>query len=128
MPTYLPTRRRRSLTTACLSVALSAGFAFTAGCASEEKKPAAPPLAQQQPPPPPPPAPEPPQPSPEDIQLKSAVEAALMKEKFTAVAVTVMNGEVTLKGTVPKGKKAAALAAVGSAKPKKINSAELTEQ
>ncbi|MCS7079410.1 MAG: hypothetical protein NZ585_05070 [Chloracidobacterium sp.] len=119
--------RHRSFTTACLGLALAAGVMVSTGCTSEEKKPAAPPPAQQQPPPPPPP-PEPPKPSPEDIQLKSAVEAALMKEKFTSVAVTVLNGEVTVKGTVPKGKKAAALAAVGSAKPKKVNSAELVEQ
>ncbi|OYT72079.1 MAG: hypothetical protein CFK52_06200 [Chloracidobacterium sp. CP2_5A] len=122
------TRRYPSFTTACLSLALAAGVALTAGCGSEEKKPATPPPSAQPQPAPPPPAPKPPAPSAEDMQLKSAIEAALQKAKITGVTVMVMNGEATITGAVPKGKKAAVLAAVGSAKPKKVNSTELMEQ
>ncbi|MFQ3581335.1 MAG: hypothetical protein SNJ67_07155 [Chloracidobacterium sp.] len=120
------TRCLQVLTTTALGLMVAAGFAVSSGCSSEEKKPAAPPPVQKEQPPPP--APEPPKPSPEDIQLQSAIDAALQKAKLTGVTVTVMNGEATVKGTVPKGKKAAVLAAVGSAKPKKVNSTELMEQ
>jgi|GEM_PF-1656858 hypothetical protein len=122
------TRRRPYLATATLGLAIAAGLVFASGCASEEKKPAPPPPTAQEAPEPPPPPPEPPKPSPEDIQLQSAIEAALQKANITGVTVTVVNGEATVKGTVPKGKKAQALAAVGSAKPKKVISDELTEQ
>jgi len=121
------TRRHSGLATATLGLVVAAGLGLSSGCTSEEKKPEAPPPTQQQAPAPPP-APEPPKPSPEDIQLQSAIEAALQKAKITGVTVTVMNGEATVKGTVPKGKKAQALAAVGSAKPKKVISDGLTEQ
>ena len=121
------TRRHSGLATATLGLVVAAGLGLSSGCTSEEKKPATPPPTQQQAPAPPP-APEPPKPSPEDIQLQSAIEAALQKAKITGVTVTVMNGEATVKGTVPKGKKAQALAAVGSAKPKKVISDGLTEQ
>jgi hypothetical protein len=121
-------RRHSGLATATLGLVVAAGLVLSSGCSSEEKKPEAPPPTQQKAPEPPPPAPEPPKPCPEDIQLQSAIEAALQKAKITGVTVTVMNGEATVKGTVPKGKKAQALAAVGSAKPKKVISDELTEQ
>ncbi len=121
------TRCHSGLATVSLGLVIAAGLVLSSGCASEEKKPEAP-TQQQAPPPPPPPAPEPPKPSPEDIQLQSAIEAALQKAKITGVTVTVMNGEATVSGTVPKGKKAQALAAVGSAKPKKVISDGLTEQ
>ncbi len=123
------TRCHSGLATVSLGLVVATGLVLSSGCASEEKKPEAPtPTQQQAPPPPPPPAPEPPKPSPEDIQLQSAIEAALQKAKITGVTVTVMNGEATVSGTVPKGKKAQALAAVGSAKPKKVISDGLTEQ
>ncbi len=120
------TRRHSGLATIPLGLVIAAGLVLSSGCASEEKKPATPPPTEQKAPPPP--APEPPKPSPEDIQLQSAIEAALQKAKITGVTVTVMNGEATVKGTVPKGKKAQVLAAVGSAKPKKVISDGLTEQ
>lgn len=122
------TRRYSGLATTTLGLLVAAGLMLPSGCASEEKKPPAPPPTQQKAPEPLPPPPEPPKPSPEDIQLQSAIEAALQKAKITGVTVTVMNGEATVKGTVPKGKKAQTLAAVGSAKPKKVISDELTEQ
>ncbi len=122
------TRRHSGLATIPLGLVIAAGLVLSSGCASEEKKPATPPPTEQKAPEPPPPAPEPPKPSPEDIQLQSAIEAALQKAKITGVTVTVMNGEATVSGTVPKGKKAQALAAVGSAKPKKVISDGLTEQ
>ncbi len=122
------TRRHSGLATVSLGLVVAAGLVLPSGCSSEEKKPAAPPPTQQKAPEPPPPAPEPPKPSSEDIQLQSAIEAALQKAKITGVTVTVMNGEATVKGTVPKGKKAQVLAAVGSAKPKKVISDGLTEQ
>ncbi len=120
------TRHHSGLATATLGLVVAAGLGLSSGCTSEEKKPAAPPPTEQKAPPPP--APEPPKPSSEDIQLQSAIEAALQKAKITGVTVTVMNGEATVKGTVPKGKKAQVLAAVGSAKPKKVISDGLTEQ
>jgi hypothetical protein len=122
------TRHHSGLATATLGLVVAAGLGLSSGCTSEEKKPAAPPPTQQQAPAPPPPAPASPKPSSEDIQLQSAIEAALQKAKITGVTVTVMNGEATVKGAVPKGKKAQVLAAVGSAKPKKVISDGLTEQ
>ncbi|MGQ9896471.1 MAG: hypothetical protein ACUVR8_02775 [Acidobacteriota bacterium] len=126
----MPICRCSSFATITLGFCVAAGLTLFSGCASEEKKPAVPPSpppAQSAPEPPPPP-PEPPKPSSEDIQLQSAIEAALQKAKITGVTVTVMNGEAKVKGTVPKGKKAQVLAAVGSAKPKKVISDALTEQ
>ena len=57
----------------------------------------------------------------EDNALKNKVEANLTKYHVTGVTVEVSNGEVTLKGDIPKAKLQDAMKAANEASPKKVN-------
>ncbi|HEV7397536.1 MAG TPA: BON domain-containing protein [Pyrinomonadaceae bacterium] len=57
----------------------------------------------------------------EDPTIKNAVLANLTKAKITGITVDVVNGEVTLKGTIARAQLQAAMQAANDAKPKKVN-------
>jgi hyperosmotically inducible periplasmic protein len=57
----------------------------------------------------------------QDSTIKKAVMANLAKSKITGVTVEVVNGEVTLKGTIERAKLQSAMTAANDAKPKKVN-------
>src|SRR5262249_45125688 len=57
----------------------------------------------------------------EDTTIKNSVIANLAKYNVTGVTVEVANGEVTLKGTIPRAKLQDAMKAANEAKPKKVN-------
>jgi osmotically-inducible protein OsmY len=61
-----------------------------------------------------------PEPVSPDKMLEGTINESLKKKNITGVTVTVSNGEVTLSGTVPKGKMAEAVMAANEAKPKKV--------
>jgi hyperosmotically inducible periplasmic protein len=69
----------------------------------------------------PPPPPPPPIAVSPDTELKNTVMANLTKEGVTTVTVDVANGEVTLKGDIPRAKLQAAMKAANEAKPRKVN-------
>ena len=56
----------------------------------------------------------------EDPKIKSAVMANLAAQKITGITVDVVNGEVTLKGTIERAKLQDAMKAANDAKPKKV--------
>ena len=56
-----------------------------------------------------------------DTTLKNTVQANLTKYNVTGVEVEVNNGEVTLKGSVPRAKIPDAMKAASEANPKKVN-------
>lgn len=56
-----------------------------------------------------------------DTTLKNTVQANLTKYNVTGVEVEVNNGEVTLKGSIPRAKMQDALKAANEASPKKVN-------
>jgi len=56
-----------------------------------------------------------------DPALKNTVMANLTKNNVKGVTVEVANGEVTLKGTIPRAKLQDAMKAANDAKPKKVN-------
>jgi len=66
------------------------------------------------------PLPTPPPPS-ADKMLEGTVNQALQKKNITGITVTVLNGEVTLTGTVERAKLAEVMAAANETKPKKVN-------
>ena len=55
-----------------------------------------------------------------DTTIKSAVMANLTKHNITGITVEVVNGEVTLKGTIERAKLQNAMMAANDAKPKKV--------
>ena len=55
-----------------------------------------------------------------DSTIKTAVMANLTAHKITGVTVDVVNGEVTLKGTIERAKLQDAMKAANDAKPKKV--------
>ena len=57
----------------------------------------------------------------EDNALKNKVEANLSKYQVSGVTVEVSNGEVTLKGDIPRAKLQDAMKAANEASPKKVN-------
>ena len=57
----------------------------------------------------------------EDSAIKNTVMANLAKYKITGVTVDVVNGEVTLKGTIERARLQDAMKAANDAKPKKVN-------
>ena len=57
----------------------------------------------------------------EDSALKNEVMANLARKKITGVTVEVVNGEVTLKGTIERANLQNAMMAANDAKPKKVN-------
>jgi hyperosmotically inducible periplasmic protein len=57
----------------------------------------------------------------EDSTIKNTVMANLAGKKITGVTVEVVNGEVTLKGTIERAKLQDAMIAANDAKPKKVN-------
>lgn len=57
----------------------------------------------------------------EDATLKITIMANLAKRNITGVTVEVVNGEVTLKGTIERAKLQDAMMAANDAKPKKVN-------
>jgi hypothetical protein len=56
-----------------------------------------------------------------DTALKNTVEANLTKYNVTGVTVEVSNGEVTLKGDIPRAKLQDAMKAANEANPRKAN-------
>ena len=56
-----------------------------------------------------------------DSTIKNTVMANLAAHKITGVTVEVVNGEVTLKGTIERAKLQDAMKAANDAKPKKVN-------
>lgn len=56
-----------------------------------------------------------------DSTIKNTVMANLAGKKITGVTVEVVNGEVTLKGTIERAKLQDAMIAANDAKPKKVN-------
>lgn len=56
-----------------------------------------------------------------DTELRNAVMANLTKYGITGVTVDIANGEVTLKGDIPRAKLQDAIKAANEAKPKKVN-------
>ena len=56
----------------------------------------------------------------EDSTIKTAVMANLASKKITGVTVDVINGEVTLRGTIERAKLQDAMMAANDAKPKKV--------
>lgn len=56
-----------------------------------------------------------------DTAIKNTVQANLTKYNVTGVEVEVKDGEVTLKGSVPRAKIADAMKAANEASPKKVN-------
>lgn len=57
----------------------------------------------------------------EDNALKNKVEANLTKYQVSGITVEVSNGEVTLKGDIPRAKLQDAMKAANEASPKKVN-------
>jgi osmotically-inducible protein OsmY len=57
----------------------------------------------------------------EDTTIKNAVMANMAKYNVTGITVEVANGEVTLKGDIPRPKLQDAMKAANEAKPKKVN-------
>ena len=57
----------------------------------------------------------------DDTPIKNAVMANLAANKITGITVDVVNGEVTLKGTIERAKLQDAMKAANDAKPKKVN-------
>jgi hyperosmotically inducible periplasmic protein len=70
---------------------------------------------------PPAPPPAPPVQIGADQEIKNTITANLAKEGVTGITVEVVNGEVTLKGDIPRAKLQAAMKAANEAKPKKVN-------
>ena len=56
-----------------------------------------------------------------DATIKDAVMANLAAKKITGVTADVVNGEVTLRGTIERAKLQDAMMAANDAKPKKVN-------
>ena len=56
-----------------------------------------------------------------DSTIKNAVMANLAAKKITGITVDVVNGEVTLKGTIARAHLQDAMKAANDAKPKKVN-------
>lgn len=56
-----------------------------------------------------------------DTPLKNTIMANLTAAGLTGITVDVVNGEVTLRGTVERAKLQAAMKAANDAKPKKVN-------
>jgi len=56
----------------------------------------------------------------EDTTIKTAVMANLAAHNITGVTATVVNGEVTLTGTIARANLQAAMMAANDAKPKKV--------
>ena len=56
----------------------------------------------------------------EDTTIKNAVMANLAAHNITGVTATVVNGEVTLTGTISRANLQAAMMAANDAKPKKV--------
>ena len=56
-----------------------------------------------------------------DAGIKNLVEANLTRYGVSGVTVEVTNGEVTLKGSVPRAKMQDAVKAANEASPKKVN-------
>ena len=56
-----------------------------------------------------------------DTTLKNTVQANLTKYNVTGVTVEVSNGEVTLKGSIPRAKLQDAKKAADEANPRKVN-------
>lgn len=56
-----------------------------------------------------------------DTALKNTVQANLTRYGVTGVTVDVSDGEVTLKGSIPRAKLADAMKAANEASPKKVN-------
>lgn len=56
----------------------------------------------------------------EDTTIKNAVMANLAARKITGVTASVVNGEVTLTGTISRANLQAAMMAANDAKPKKV--------
>lgn len=56
----------------------------------------------------------------DDPAIKTAVLANLTKAKITGITVAVVNGEVTLTGTIARAQLQAAMQAANDAKPKKV--------
>jgi hyperosmotically inducible periplasmic protein len=56
-----------------------------------------------------------------DTTIKNAVMANLTKRNITGVTVDVVNGEVTLKGSIARAQLQQAMMAANDAKPKKVN-------
>lgn len=56
-----------------------------------------------------------------DSSIKNAILANLAAKKITGVTVDVVNGEVTLKGTIARAQLQDAMKAANDAKPKKVN-------
>lgn len=56
-----------------------------------------------------------------DSSIKNTVVANLAAKKITGVTVDVVNGEVTLKGTIARAQLQDAMKAANDAKPKKVN-------
>lgn len=57
----------------------------------------------------------------DDSAIKNTIMANLATRKITGVTVEVVNGEVTLKGTIERAKLQDAMMAANDAKPKKVN-------
>ncbi len=56
-----------------------------------------------------------------DTTLKNTIMAGLTAAGLSGITVDVVNGEVTLKGTVERAKLQAAMKAANDAKPRKVN-------
>ena len=56
----------------------------------------------------------------EDPTIKTAVMANLAKQNITGVTVDVVNGEVTLRGTIERANLQKAMMAANDAKPKRV--------
>jgi hyperosmotically inducible periplasmic protein len=56
-----------------------------------------------------------------DASIKNTIMASLAAKKITGVTVDVVNGEVTLKGTIARAQLQDAMKAANDAKPKKVN-------
>jgi osmotically-inducible protein OsmY len=57
----------------------------------------------------------------QDTALRNTVEANLTRAGVTGVTVEVANGEVTLKGSIPRARLQDAMKAANDAGPKKVN-------
>ena len=56
-----------------------------------------------------------------DTALRNTVEANLTRYGVTGVTVDVSNGEVTLRGSIPRAKLQDAMKAANEANPKRVN-------
>lgn len=56
-----------------------------------------------------------------DTTLRNTVQANLTKYNVTGITVEVADGEVTLKGDIPRAKLQDAMKAANEASPKKVN-------